>query len=146
MGLSRSALHPSRAPFRGIVPGATTTPVGQITLFVTFGTQENFYIEYMQYEVADFKMAYNAFLEMPALTKFMAIPRYTYFVLKMSSPNGIISIKGDVKSAYECDRESCEMADMLLASAKLQELKKALVETHRTRSCPRQRRPSFQNS
>jgi hypothetical protein len=42
MGLSRSALCSSRAPFHGIVPGAAVTPTGQITLPVTFGTQENF--------------------------------------------------------------------------------------------------------
>jgi hypothetical protein len=29
MGLSRSLLHPSQAPFHGIVPSAAATPVGQ---------------------------------------------------------------------------------------------------------------------
>jgi hypothetical protein len=38
MGLSRSALHPSWAPFHDIVPGVAATPIGQITLIVTFGT------------------------------------------------------------------------------------------------------------
>jgi hypothetical protein len=61
---------------------------------------------------------------------FMAVPPYAYLVLKMPGPNGIISIRGDVKHAYDCDRESCEMADRLLASAELQELKMALVESH----------------
>jgi hypothetical protein len=37
----------------------------------------------MQFEVADFKMAYNAFLGRSTLTKFMAIPHYAYLVLKM---------------------------------------------------------------
>jgi hypothetical protein len=41
MGLSRSLLHTSRAPFHGIVPGAAATPVGQISLPITFRTQEN---------------------------------------------------------------------------------------------------------
>jgi hypothetical protein len=45
MGLSRALLHPSRAPFHGIVPGAAVTPVGQIALPVTFGTRENFCTE-----------------------------------------------------------------------------------------------------
>jgi hypothetical protein len=84
----------------------------------------------MQFEVADFKISYNAFLGRPALTKFMTIPHYAYLVLKMSGPNGVISIKGDVKHAYDCDRESCKMADMLLASTELQELKKPFVESH----------------
>jgi hypothetical protein len=36
MGLCRAMLRPSRAPFHGIVPSATATPIGQITLPVTF--------------------------------------------------------------------------------------------------------------
>jgi hypothetical protein len=64
-------------------------------------------------------MAYNAFLERPALTKFMVIPHYAYLVLKMSSPNGVISIKGDIKKAYDCNGESCEMADAQVASIEL---------------------------
>jgi hypothetical protein len=42
MGLSRSLLCTSRAPFHGIVPGAATMPMGQISLPVTFGAWENF--------------------------------------------------------------------------------------------------------
>jgi hypothetical protein len=50
-------------------------------------------------------MAYNAFLRRPDLTKFMIVRHYAYLVLKMSGPNGVIAIKGDVKQAYGCDRE-----------------------------------------
>jgi hypothetical protein len=39
------ALRPSRALFHGIVPGVATTPIGQITLPVTFETRENFCTE-----------------------------------------------------------------------------------------------------
>jgi hypothetical protein len=53
----------------------------------------------------------------------MVIPHYTYMVLKMPGPCGIISIRGDVKRAFDCDKESCETADRLTASAELQELK-----------------------
>jgi hypothetical protein len=60
---------------------------------------------------------------------FMAIPHYAYLVLKMLGLNVVLSNKGDVKHAYDCDRESCETANMLLASADLQELKKALAES-----------------
>jgi hypothetical protein len=81
--MSRIALHPSQAPFHEIVPGVAVTPVSQITLPMTFRTRENFHTEYMQFEVADFKMAYNAFLGRPTLTKFMAIPHYAYLVLNM---------------------------------------------------------------
>jgi hypothetical protein len=59
----------------------------------------------------------------------MAIPYYAYMVLKMLGPRGVISIRGDVKWAYDSDKESCEMADRLVASAEIQELKEALAES-----------------
>jgi hypothetical protein len=49
----------------------------------------------------------------------MVVPHYGYLVLKMAGPNSIISVKGDVKHAYDCNRESCETADMLLAFVEL---------------------------
>jgi hypothetical protein len=66
--------------------------------------------------VADFETAYDSFLGRLALTKFMAIPHYTYLVLKMPGPHAVMSIRGDIKRAYDCDKESCEMADRLVAS------------------------------
>jgi hypothetical protein len=129
MGLSRSLLCPSRAPFHGIVPGAAASSVGQISLPVTFRTQENFCTETVQFEVTDFETTYNAFLGRSALSKFMVIPHYAYLVLKMPGRCGVISIRGDVKRAFDCDRESCETADRLLASVELQELKQALPES-----------------
>jgi hypothetical protein len=45
IGLSRTTLHPSRAPFRRIVPRAAVTLIGQIILPVTFGSRENFCTE-----------------------------------------------------------------------------------------------------
>jgi hypothetical protein len=49
MGSSRSALRPSWAPFHGIV----ATLICQITLPMTFETQENFCTEHLQLKVAD---------------------------------------------------------------------------------------------
>jgi hypothetical protein len=129
MGLSRSLLCPSRAPFHGIVPGAVVTLVGHITLLVTFKTRENFHTETLQFEVVNFETAYNAFLGRLALSKFMIILHYVYLVLKMSGPCGVIFIRGDVKRAFDCDRESCETVDKLTASIELQDLKLALAES-----------------
>jgi hypothetical protein len=124
MGLPRSALRPSRAPFHGILPGIRAAPIGQITIPVMFGTWENCRTKYMQFKVADFEMTYYTFLRRSALTKFMVIPHYTYLVMKMSGPNGVIPIKEDIKRAYDYDQESCEMVDALLASMEHQNLKK----------------------
>jgi hypothetical protein len=75
------------------------------------------------------EIAYNAFLGRLALSKFMAILHYGYLVLKMLGPCGIISIRGDVKRAFDCDSDSCETVDILRASTELQELKQALAES-----------------
>jgi hypothetical protein len=129
MGLSRSLLHPSRAPFHGIVSGTAATPIGQISLLVTYGTRENFQTENVQFKVADFETTYNTFLGRSALTKFMTILHYAYLVLKMPGPHRVISVRGDVKRAYDCNKESCEMANRLSASTTLRELKESLVES-----------------
>jgi hypothetical protein len=128
MGLSRSLLHPSQAHFHGIVLGVAVTPVVQIALLVTFGTREIFCMETIQFEVADFETVYNTFLERSTLSKFMVIPHYAYLVMKILGPRGIISIRGDVKRAFDYDRESCETANRLTVSTELQELKQALAE------------------
>jgi hypothetical protein len=40
----------------------------------------------------------------------MAVPYYTYLVLKMPGPRGIITIKGSFKVSDLCDREFHKMA------------------------------------
>nr|ABA97550.1 retrotransposon protein, putative, Ty3-gypsy subclass [Oryza sativa Japonica Group] len=110
MQIPRTELKPSNAPFHGVIPGLSATPLGQITLPVTFGTRENFRTENICFEVADFETAYHAILGRPALAKFMAVPHYTYMMMKMPGPRGIISLRSDIKQAVTCDKESCEMA------------------------------------
>jgi hypothetical protein len=129
MGLSRAMLHPYWAPFHSIVPDAAATPIGQITLAVTFGAQENFRTENLQFDISSFEMAYNAFLGRSTLSMFMVIPHYSYLVLKMSGPHGVISIRGDIKHAYDYDKDNCETADRLTVSAELEDLKQALAES-----------------
>jgi hypothetical protein len=41
----------------------------------------------------------------------MVIPHYANLVLKMPRPHGVISIKGDIKQAYDCNKVSYEIAD-----------------------------------
>ena len=57
MGLNyMSLLTPSKAPFYGIIPGNSSTPIGSVTLPVTFGTEQNFRTEYIKFEVAEFEV------------------------------------------------------------------------------------------
>jgi len=69
--------------FWRIIPKKASQPLGQITLLVQFSTAKHFRTDYVNFLVADFNTAYHAILGRPALTKFMAVPHYTYLVLKM---------------------------------------------------------------
>jgi hypothetical protein len=69
-----------------------------VVLLVTFGeTRENYRTEYIKFEVADFETSYHAILGRTAIAKFMAVPHYTYLVLKMPSPAGVLSLQGDLR-------------------------------------------------
>ena len=50
---------------------------------VQFGTAKHIRIDYVNFLVADFNTVYHAILGRPGLAKFMAMPHYTYLVLKM---------------------------------------------------------------
>jgi hypothetical protein len=97
-------------PFFGIVPGKAAYPMGRVSLPVTFGIEENFHTEYLNFEVADFKSSYHTILGRPMLARFMAIPHYTYLVLNMSAPNGVLTVYGDLLISFKCDNEALEIA------------------------------------
>jgi hypothetical protein len=40
----------------------------------------------------------------------MAVPHYTYLVLKMPCPTGVLSLQGDLKISFDCDTEAVELA------------------------------------
>jgi hypothetical protein len=104
-------LTKSTSPFYGIVPGNAAIPLGSVVLPVTFAeTRENYRTEYIKFDVADFKTSYHAILGRPAIAKFMVVPHYTYLVLKMPSPTGVLSLQGDLKISFDCDTEVVELA------------------------------------
>jgi hypothetical protein len=104
-------LTKSTSPFYDIVPGNAAIPLGSVVLPVTLGeTKENYRIEYIKFEVADFETSYHAILGIPAIAKFTAVPHYTYLVLKMPSPAGVLSLQGDLKISFDCDTEAVELA------------------------------------
>jgi hypothetical protein len=104
-------LTKSNTPFYGIIPGNTAIPLGSVVLPVTFGeSRDNYHTEYVKFEVADFETSYHAILGGPAIAKFMAVLHYTYLVLKMPSPAGVLSLQGDLKISHDCDTEAVEIA------------------------------------
>jgi hypothetical protein len=114
-----STIQAGATPFHGIIPGKRVQPLGQLDLPVCFGTPSNFRNETLTFEVVGFWGTYHAVLGRPCYAKFMAVPNYTYLKLKMSGPNGVITIGCTYRHAYECDVECVEYAEALAESEAL---------------------------
>ena len=117
MKISHSELKRRNSPFHGVIPETLAIPLGQISLPVTLSTWENFRTEKISFEVADFEAAYHAILGRPALAKFMVVPHYTYMIMKLPGLNGIITLRGGARQSYNCDQESCSLAENFQAKA-----------------------------
>jgi hypothetical protein len=138
LGLLRidlSTIRASAAPFHRIIPGKRVQTLGQLDLPVCFGTPSNFRKETLTFEVVGFRGTYHAVLGRPCYAKFMAVPNYTCLKLKMSAPNGDITIGSTYQHAYECDVECVEYAEALVESealiADLESLSKEVPDAKR---------------
>ena len=74
----------------------------------------------MNFFVVDFDTTYHAILGRPALTKFMAMPHYVYLVLKIPMEQGILTLRANVSTAYECEREGLTIAEAMDLSARME--------------------------
>jgi hypothetical protein len=122
LGLLRIDLSSVRAgavPFHGIILGKRVQPLGQLNLPVCFETPSDFRRETLTFEVVGFQGTYHAVLGRPCYAKFMVVPNYTYLKLKMSGPNGVITVGPTYRHAYECDVECVEYAEALAESEAL---------------------------
>jgi hypothetical protein len=90
-------LGPSR-PFSRVGP-QLVYPIGSIALLVTFGIEENFRTENVEFDIAEVNLPFNAIIGRPALYRFMAIAYYGYLVLKMPSPAGVPTVRGNHAAA-----------------------------------------------
>jgi hypothetical protein len=119
MGIDRSRIRPSGAPFHVIVLGKQAITLRQIDLPITFGYPTNYRTETHTFEVVGFHGSYHAILGRPWYVKFMAVPNYTYLKLKMLGSHGVITIVSSFQRAYQCEVESCELASTVIASEEL---------------------------
>ena len=107
-------------------------PLGQIDLLITFGDQFNYRTKTLTFEVVGFPGTFHAILGRPCYTKFMAVPNYTYLKLKMSGPDGVITVGTSFQRAYECEVECCSHATAIVASGELAALKEEVTKEHTT--------------
>jgi hypothetical protein len=114
-----STIRAGATPFHGIIPGKRVQPLEQLDLPVCFGTPSNFRKETLTFEVVGYRGTYHAVLGRPYYTKFMVVPNYTDLKLKMSGPNGVITVRSTYRHTYECDVECMEYAEALTESEAL---------------------------
>jgi hypothetical protein len=107
MHISLEFLKPTDCSFHGIVPGSANYPLGRIALNVCFGNRQNYRTEKLDFEVMDWPSQYHVILGRPTFSRFIAVPHYTYLVLKMPGPNRIIIVKGSFQLS---DKEFHKMA------------------------------------
>ena len=81
--------------------------------------RENYRSEEITFQVAPFNSGYHALLGREAFMRFQAIPRYGYMKLKMSGPNGIITLISDLDIALRAENKTASLA--------LEELSEALA-------------------
>jgi hypothetical protein len=98
-------------------------------LLVQFRTTEHFHTNYVNFVVVDFDDTYHAILGRPALTKFMAVPHYSYLVLKIPTEHGVLTLRGNVYTAYTCEEESFKLAKATDLSIRMEQ---TLVDATKT--------------
>jgi hypothetical protein len=114
-----SSVRAGATSFHGIITRKRVQPLGQLDLPICFGTPFNFRKETLTFEVVGFRGTYHTVLGRPCYAKFMVVPNYTYLKLKMSGPNGVITVGSTYRHAYECDVECVEYAEALAESEAL---------------------------
>jgi len=70
--------------------------------------------------MADFDTAYHAILGQPTLAKFMVVPHYVYMVLKIPIEQGVLTLRANVSTAYDYEREGLAIAEAMDISARME--------------------------
>lgn len=83
-------------PFVGVTSSAIL-PLGQVCLPVTFVTHENYWTEFIVFDVASIGLPYGAILVYLTLSKFMAAVHHAYGHVKMLGCSGTLTVRCDEK-------------------------------------------------
>jgi hypothetical protein len=97
LGLTRDQLQSNPHSFYGVVPGMQSMPLERVTLPVTFGDASNYRIETLVFKVFNFSRPYRIILGRPCNFKFMAIPNYAFFKLKIPRPIGVNTVEAKIQ-------------------------------------------------
>ncbi|KAK1650867.1 hypothetical protein QYE76_068672 [Lolium multiflorum] len=94
--------------------------LGSIKLPVAFGDVNNFREEMITFEVVPLKSSYLLIFGRPTYHKFHARACYIYNKLKISGPNGMITVSEDYKKAQDCEEGEAAFAESVISGEELQ--------------------------
>ena len=145
MNLTKEQLKHSTTEFHGVVPGKKANSLGSIKLPVAFGDVNNYREETITFEVMPFKSSYHVIFGRPTYHKFHARPCYMYNKLKISGPNGMITVSGDYKKARDCEEGEAAFAESVISGEELQGYRSAVdpKEMHTTKKQISDQKTSF---
>jgi hypothetical protein len=127
MKISPNKLQSMKTTFHGIVPGMSAVQLGRVVLDVVFVSKGNYHKEKITFEVVDFDSPFHAIFGHPAYAKSMARPYCIYNKLKISGPNGFITIDRNLKKAAKCKLGGSTIAQLAINRKKLAEICKEVV-------------------
>ena len=103
MGIDPTKILHSNTSLKGVTPGPYAKCTGSVLLKVVFGSPNNFRREKLIFHIAPFKSSHQALLGREAFARFNAITHYASLTLKMPSPRGIISLKGNIECSSHAE-------------------------------------------
>jgi hypothetical protein len=104
MGISHSLLKPSDNPLYGF-GGKGTFLVGKIELPLSFGVAPNARSEQVTFDIVDMVYPYNAIMGRGSINKFEAAIHGLYLCMKISGPQGVVTVYGNQQTARNIERD-----------------------------------------
>jgi hypothetical protein len=103
MKLSRRQLQPSDTPLIRF-GGKQVNALGNISLSVSFGDQENARTEYVTFDIIDLYYPYNAIFDRGFANKLNMALHMGYLCMKIPALHGIITVHGNKKEARNIEK------------------------------------------
>ncbi|XP_062193556.1 uncharacterized protein LOC133896951 [Phragmites australis] len=91
-------------------------PLGQIELPITFGKPDNFCIEKLTFDDADFDIVYNVILGRSILDRFMVIVQYAYQAFKIPGPKERRGVQASEASSRHAKVKDSKLVRLMDAS------------------------------
>jgi hypothetical protein len=104
MGISHSLLKPSDNPMYGF-GGKGTFRVGKIEIPLSFGVAPNARSEQVTFDIIDMVYPYNAIMGRGSINKFEAAIHRLYLCMKISGPQGVITVYGNQQATRNIERD-----------------------------------------